>query len=52
MAASAAEIGGALAVPVDVSDPASVDALAGRVLETFGAGHGARIRCPWVPRGH
>ncbi len=39
LAATAAEIGAALAVPVDVSDPASVDALAGQVLETFGAVH-------------
>jgi hypothetical protein len=38
MAAAAAEIGAALAVPVDVSDPASVGAPARRVLETFGAG--------------
>ena len=39
LAAAAPEIGAALAVPVDVSDPASVDALAGQVLETFGAVH-------------
>jgi NAD(P)-dependent dehydrogenase (short-subunit alcohol dehydrogenase family) len=36
--ASAAELG-ALGVHVDVSDPASVDALAREVLETFGAVH-------------
>jgi NAD(P)-dependent dehydrogenase (short-subunit alcohol dehydrogenase family) len=39
MAAAAAEIGAALAVHVDVSEPASVDALARRVPETFGAVH-------------
>jgi NAD(P)-dependent dehydrogenase (short-subunit alcohol dehydrogenase family) len=39
MAATAAEIGAALAVHVDVSDPASVDALARQVIETFGAVH-------------
>ncbi len=36
---TATEIGAALAVHVDVSDPASVDSLAGQVLETFGAAH-------------
>jgi NAD(P)-dependent dehydrogenase (short-subunit alcohol dehydrogenase family) len=35
----ASGIGAVLAVHVDVSDPASVDALAGQVLETFGAVH-------------
>ena len=39
MAATAAEIGAALAVQVDVSDPSSVDALARQVIETFGAVH-------------
>jgi NAD(P)-dependent dehydrogenase (short-subunit alcohol dehydrogenase family) len=39
MAATAAEIGAAMAVHVDVSDPASVDALARQVIETFGAVH-------------
>ena len=39
MAATAAEIGAALAVHVDVSDPASVDALARQAIETFGAVH-------------
>jgi NAD(P)-dependent dehydrogenase (short-subunit alcohol dehydrogenase family) len=36
LAASGAEV---LAVPTDVSDPASVDALAGRAIEAFGAVH-------------
>jgi len=39
LAATAAEIGAALAVHVDVSDPASVDALARQAIETFGAVH-------------
>jgi hypothetical protein len=39
MAATAAEIGAAMAVHVDVSDPASVDALARQVIETFGTVH-------------